>query len=353
MTPKIQVYLKDIATGDIFELPFTSINYIEELDVGQSASFTLDFISVKAVADTYNTNVQDLFTATMREIYITMDGDTIWSGVISEYNRTKAADATFQLTVAAIDYFALLQKRRTGLTTVSFSAVDPATIPWALINASQTLNPPYSDFGITEGATDTTGLSVSIDYKNAELRQEIINLSNAKQLGSFDFDIDYTKKFNVYFPTKGTVRPEIVLDDNNILADSVKIPVALNLTNSIFVMGQGINNDVASANRIASAGYLTAYKLLEDSVSDNNISDPTLLDAAGDRFLALNEAPLYQVTIKTSGDEPDIRNYGVGDTLIVNVPEEGLNYAEYRVKKRTVDIDVSGQLIVQLDMLLI
>ena len=353
MTPKIQVFLKNITTGDLFEIPFSSLNYIEELDMGQNATFTLDYIGVKAVADKYGTTVQDLFTATFREIYITMDDDIIWLGVVSEYNRSKSADGTFMLTVAAIDYFSLFQKRRTGLTTVSFSAVDPATIPWALIHASQILNPPYSDFGITEGATDTTGLSVSIDYKNAEVRQEIVNLSNAKQLGSFDFDIDYTKKFNIYYPTKGSLRPEIVLDDNNILADSVKIPVVLNLTNSVFVIGQGINNDVASANRIAAAGYLTAYKLLEDQISDNNITDPDLLNAAGDRFLALNKAPLYQVSIKTSGDEPDIRDYDVGDTLIINVPEEGLSYAEYRVKKRTVDIDVSGQMIVQLEMLLI
>ncbi len=353
MTPKIQLFLKNIASDDIFELPFTSINYIEELNVGQSATLTLDYVAIKAVATAYNTTVQALFTATMREIYITMDGDKIWQGVVSEYNRTKSADATFQLTVGAIDYFSLLQKRRTGLTQVSFIGADPASIPWTLINASQILNPPYSDFGITLGAIVSTGLSVSIAYKNAELRQEIINLSNAKQLGSFDFDIDYEKKFNVYYPTKGSVRPEIVLDDNNILADSVKIPVALNLTNSVFVIGQGINNDVAAANRIASAGYLSAYKLLEDQISDNNVSDPDILNAEGDRFLALNQSPLYQISIKHEGDDPDIRNYGVGDTLIINIPEEGLSYTEYRVKKRTVDIGFGGDITVQLDLLLI
>ena len=63
--------------------------------------------------------------------------------------------------------------------------------------------------------------------------------------------------------------------------------------------------------------------------------------------------PLYQISQKESGIDTKIKNYDVGDTLVVNVPEEGVNYQQYRVKKRTVDIDKTGQIIVQLDMLLI
>lgn len=358
-SPIIQVFVSDIATGDLFELPFTALHYIEELNNGSQATFTLDYPSIQLVAKNYNTTVQDLFSATLREIYINMTpiGSStpikIWYGVISEYNRGKDAAGGYTMSVAAIDYFSLFQKRRTGSTPTVFTSVDPASIPWNLINTSQQSNLPYSDFGITQGVIATTPLVISVTYTLAELRQEIINLSNYKQNGTFDFNIDYTKKFNTYYPTMGTVRSGIVLDDNNILADNVKIPLLLSLTNSIYVSGQGINNDVPISNRKASTSVMTAYKLLEDQISDLQISDTTLLAAEGDRFLALNQSPLYQISIKHDGSDPDITTFGLGDTLVVNVPEEGVNYQQYRLRKRTVNIDNAGAIVSQLDMLLI
>lgn len=353
LSPLIQVFVLDVGTGNLFELPYTSINYIEELNAGYSATFSLDYPSIQLVAKTYNTTVQDLFGATFREIYITMNGTKIWYGVISEYNRSKDATGQYQMSIAAIDYFSLFQKRRTGLTPVVFSNVDPATIPWNLINTSQQSLLPYSDFGIVQGVIASTPLTISITYNNAELRQEIINLSNAHQYGTFDFDIDYTKKFNTYYPIKGTVRSGIVLDDNNILSDTVKIPLLLSLTNSVFVTGQGINADVAATNRKASNAVINSYKLLEDQISDITVSDPALLAAEGDRFLSFNQTPLYQLSLKHHGTDPDITTYGIGDILTVNVPEEGIFYQQYRVRKRTVDVDAANTITCQLDMLLI
>ncbi len=350
MSPIIQVFLKDVASGNLFELPFTSISFIDELNAGKQATFNFDFMAMKDIASKYSTTVVSMFTSSLKEIWVTMNGTTIWLGVVSEYDKSRDSSANYTLSVAAIDYFALFQKRRTGLTEVDFSAVDPATIPWSLINTSQGLT--NGSYGITQGATASTGLSVTVAYKNSEIRQEIIKLSNAQTNNSFDFDIDFTKKFNVYYPTKGSVRSNIVLDDNNILANSVKIPLVLSLTNSVFVTGQGINNDQAAVNRQASA-YQTAYGLLEDVTSDINISDTNLLNALGDRFLALNEQPLYQISLKHDGADPDITTFDVGDTIIVNLPDEAISYSQYRVKKRTVDIDQSGQVISQIDLLLI
>ncbi len=355
ITPLFQVFILDVASGNLFEIPFESINCIDELNNGKSMSVQLDYPAVKSMAAAYRTTVQDLFTATFREIYVTMDGVKIWYGVVAEYNRSKDATGQYQMGIAAIDYFSLFQKRRTGLTTINFTNVDPATIPWSLINTSQqSLGAgSASDFGITQGATALTPLTITVSYKNSELRQEIINLSNYKQNGTFDFDIDFTKKFNVYYPIKGTTRTNIVLDDNNILADTIKIPLLLSMTNSIFVTGQGINDDQAGVNRKAGNSIVNAYKLLEDQIADINVTDTGLLAAEGDRFLALNQLPLYQISLKHDGKDPDVTTYDVGDTLVVNVPEEGVINQQYRVKKRTLDIDKGGQCIVQLDMLLI
>src|ERR1700704_226281 len=107
---EVLVKLLDPGTGNLFELPFSSINYVEELNAGSQATFNLDYAAVSEIAKIYGTTVRDLFTATFREIWIELDGTKIWTGVASEYNRSKDAQGTYRLALAAIDYVALLQK---------------------------------------------------------------------------------------------------------------------------------------------------------------------------------------------------------------------------------------------------
>lgn len=346
-----KLFLKHVTSGDLFELSFKSVNYVEELNNGSQATFNLDFSTIKEqVADVYNTNVKDLFTAVLSEIWIEdANANKIWFGVVSEYNRSKDAAGNYTLQVAAVDYFALFQKRRTGADDI-YTNVDPATIPWSLINTSQSKT--HGNLGITQGATVTTGLSVSAEYKYADIKQSISDLSNLKVNDSFDFDIDYTKKLNLYFPTKGTTRLNVVFDENTIVAHAVKVPVLLNITNSVFVTGQGINNDIASVNRQAADAVIAEYTLLEDVLSDTTTADTTILSNEGDRKLALEQLPLNAITIKHD-DDVDLTTYGLGDTVVVNITEENINYAQYRVKKRTVDIDESGTMIATLDLLTI
>lgn len=345
------VILKHVASGDIYELPYKTVSYVEELNNGSQATFEFDYSTIKEqVCDPYTTNPKDLFTAVLSEITVKdSNNNVLWLGVISEYNRSKDASGNYSLQVAAIDYFSLLQKRRTGSDDI-FSGVDPATIPWSLINTSQLKT--SGNLGITQGTTVTTGLSVSVELKYADIKQAITDLSNYKVNGSFDFDIDTGKKLNLYYPTKGSLRSNIVFDDNNILAHAVKIPVVLNITNSVFVTGQGINNDIAQVNRQASAPIIAEYTLLEDVISDTQTADTSTLSAEGDRKLALEELPLYLITLKHS-DDVDLTTYGLGDTVVVNITEEQISYAQYRVKKRTVDIDQTGTMVATLDLLTI
>mgnify|MGYP007135527431 CR=1 FL=1 len=52
-------------------------------------------------------------------------------------------------------------------------------------------------------------------------------------------------------------------------------------------------------------------------------------------------------------DTIDITTYGLGDTIVINIPEEGISYANYRVKKRTVDVNEANALTCQVDLLTI
>src|SRR5258708_17971208 len=136
---RIEIFIVDIGTGSKLEIPYETINYIKELNNGSTARIDFDFNAVKAICVTYNTTAQDLFTSSLREVQIFVEGTLIWLGVVSEYQRTKDATGTYTASIAAVDYFAFFQKRRTGFTEVDFIGVDPATIPWSLINTSQAM----------------------------------------------------------------------------------------------------------------------------------------------------------------------------------------------------------------------
>lgn len=351
ISPTVTLMLRDTVGGTVYELPFNTIQWINELNFGKQITLNLDYPSLKALATTYSTTVAQLFTATMREIQVYVNGNLQWLGVVTEFDISRDASGGYQVTVAGVDYFSLLQKRRTGSTMLSFTAADPATIPMSLINTSQALT--YGNLGITAGVTAVTGLAVTVTYKNAELRTEIINLSNARQLGSFDFDLDVTKKLNLYYPFMGTVRQNIILDDNNILGMTAKVPMLLSMTNSVFATGQGINNDQAVVNVQASGSTINSYTLLEDVISDPGAADTNVLSNEGSKFIQLNQLPLTMISVKHEGGDPDITTYAIGDTLTVNIPEAGVNNGLYRVKKQTIDVDQAGAITVQLDMLVV
>src|SRR5947207_2366214 len=106
------VILKHITSGDIYELPFRSLNYIEELNNGSQATFQFDYQTIKdQVATPYGTTVADLFTGVLSEIWVQNDsGIKIWFGVVTEFNWSKDMAGNHTLQIAAVDYFSLLQK---------------------------------------------------------------------------------------------------------------------------------------------------------------------------------------------------------------------------------------------------
>ncbi len=169
------VFLKHVASGDLFELPYKTVNYVEELNNGSQATFDFDFATIKEqVADVYSTNVKDLFTAVLSEMWVQDSaGNKVWFGVVADYQRTKDAVGNYTLKIACIDYFSLFQKRRTG-ASVDFSAVDPATIPWSLINTSQGLT--SGNLGITQGATASTGLTITIKINIHSMRRVLVRI---------------------------------------------------------------------------------------------------------------------------------------------------------------------------------
>lgn len=327
------VYIKNPTTGDIWELPYKSVSFTEELNKGSDAQFSFDYTTLKQLFATTNTTVLFALTGGFREIWIQKDTTKIFYGVISDYSFGRDEDSSYSLDVSAVGFFTLFNKRRTGLSRV-FSAVDAGTIAWTLINESQLSDPPYSDFGITLGLTAT---SVNRDrtLRFDNVADVIMKMSKTNLYNGFDFDIDNTKKFNVYYPQKGSNQPNIVLDDRNIVKFSFRKPLIMSLVNKVYVLGAGENDDVLYDTEVSPNDYKAVFGLLEDVVADRQIITVETLIDKGKEVLASSQAPISIPSLSHIDDDPDMLSYNLGDSLPITLPEIEYTKTYRRIYKRS------------------
>lgn len=344
----ITLIVKDVSTGNLYDLPFNSITVAEELNVGSEARLVLEFRATRQIAEKYSIDVPFLFTGGLREISIEKDGTKIYLGVITDFNLQKDNKGTLKMDIASVGFFSLLAKRRTGSKRI-FSNTDAGQIAKALIDESQTSDLPFSDFGITFG---TIQASVNRDrtFRFANIKQEITQLSNNNLKNGFDFDLDNNKIFNVFFPQKGSNRPNLVLDRQNILSWGIRKPLVLSLTNKVHVIGAGFDDEVLFVTRNSPNDYKSTFKLLEEALADRLIITAETLNDKGDRFLLDNQAPILGLTITHLDGQPNILDYEVGDLLKINIEELGIVNVFKRVFRRTLRIDSNATIIVTIDL---
>lgn len=321
--------------GTVFELPYLSSSYDEEQNKGKSARFMLDYLAVEDVANAYGTTVDFMLTGGYREIYIQKDTTKIYYGVISDYAVAKESDGKTTIQLASVDFFALLAKRIVGAKR-TFTATEASEIAWTLIDESQSSDPD-ADLGITQGTT-TTSKNRDKTFRFATVKEAIEYISNFNLKDGFDFDINTLKQFNAYYPEKGSQRANIVLDEENILSWSWRKPLTTTLTNKVYVLGEGFNDDVQYITRESDTSYKEAFTLLEDVLQGGEVSDDTL-DDKGDRHLLKYQAPISELVLTLKDDDPDILEYDLGDSLKIKIAEIGLDNVYRRVYKRSVSIE--------------
>jgi len=343
-----QLFVKDLANDRIYELPYSSLSFIEELNKGSDARFSLDYLAVEEIADKYSTDPLFVFSGGKREIWIQKEGTKIFYGLVSDFQINKNESGETNISVAAVDFITILSKRRTGAKR-EFSATDAGLIAWTLIDESQDSDPYYSDLGITQGTIQT---SVDRDrtFRFADIQYEIWQMSNENLKNGFDFGINTSKQFNVYYPTKGSQRENIYFDDQNILSWEYRKPLIMSLTNKVHVLGEGVNDDRIYETRTSSTTYRETFGLLEGILSETDVKESQTLQDRGDKFLEDNQAPLVQLTIRHEDGAPDILDYEVGDSLKINLPELDIDNSYKRVYKRTIDIDGSQKAVISLSL---
>ncbi len=352
MTSQIQIILKNIQTGDTYELPFSTFSFTEELDKSRNSSVTVDYLGLKAIADTYKVDLLTLLVGGQREIWINkINGTTItkiYYGIISDVQLTKNNFGVLEFTIGSVGHFALFAKRRTAAKRV-FSATDAAQIAWTLISESQS-NGTYANLGITSGSLPTT-VNRDETYRFGNIKDEIVNLCALNIDKGFDFDIDFNKQFQVYYPFRGSLRPDIIFDVQNIHNWTYRKSLMMALTNSVYVIGDGFNDDTTYAQVQANNDYLAAFGLLEDVITNRTQTSSNNLTDTGKKHLSYNQAPLPVLQISHIDDFPDLTSYNLGDFVLVSLPESGINNEYHRVMKRSFNIDQQLLPVVTLDLL--
>lgn len=341
----MNVYIYDPVADETYEIPYQTYTIKEEVNLGKTLQIKLDYYQVNDIAERYQTTAYSLLSGALREIYVEKDDTRIFSGVITDMSMDRGEGTDVTVSLAAAGYFNMLKKRRTAALR-AFTSTDAGDIAWTLIDESQTADPPYSDFGITQGTSPTTKTR-DRTFRFANLYDEIVQMTNNNLKDGFDCEIDDEKVFNIYYPYKGSNRPEIVLDIGNIQAISMRKPLLLNMTNKIYVLGQ---DDSTYVTRTAPDTFKTSFGVLEDVLAKREVKETTTLNDYGDQKLSTDQSPQLTMTIEHLDGEPDVLDYSVGDWLPVTFDEAGLTQVYYRVITRTIKDTAGGATTVSLGM---
>ena len=335
--PKYSVFLRDPEDGELFELLPKSYSFKEELNREPTAKVNISFEAFERLASALNTTVMAILSTSIMELYIERDGVKIFYGVLSSLDLKAGKEGERDITLKAMGFFGLFSKRIAGIPSRIFSATDAADIAWTLIDESQSSDNPYSDYGITQGASPTT-VNRDRTYRFDNVRDSIVLLSNENLDTGFDFDID--KAFNVYYPTKGSTKSNIVFDKETLDDYRWKLPLVLELANKVYAIGEGFNDDVLFETRTADAGFRSPFKTQEETLRESDIKTSATLQAKGDRRLADAEQPIDQFV----GEHFDDLVYGwdeysLGDSVIVDLPDLGMDEEVKRVNAREFKVD--------------
>lgn len=336
---QFRVFIQNGDESEKWEVPYKSFSFSEELNVDRTARFTFSDADLQGVADTYGITTEYIISAAYREIYIIDEnGNTAYSGFLDEPNVSGDKQGNTETTVTSRGFFSLFLKRVVSVLT-AYSAQDMADIAWDLISDTQALT--YGDFGITRGSHPAT-VNRDRTYQVGDIISEAIQkLSNNNILDGYDFEVNNQKQFNIFYPTKGTARPNMKLEyGHNIQTFSLRKTGILSMCNQVTVFGQDQGGEMPTQVRDADNAYKSAYFLLQDTLSEKSVSVVQTLQDKGDEYLENNKTPRKELDLTVDYETPDFTTYDIGDTIPVKIAKGSVNIDDnYRLRKRTVNDD--------------
>lgn len=300
----------------------------------------LSFEKIKELAEVTQTTTIHMLSATRREVSVFFGNTKVFDGAISSIAITPLQLGNKTIELRALGWFAFFKKRLVGKGTPTvFTNQDAGQIAWSIINASQNDDPPYSSLGITQG-TIQLSKNRNREYLFDVVYDSIVNLTRDNIIDGFDFEIDTDRKFNVFYPKKGITRDNIVFHEANTTGWRYEKSLFLDMTNTVWVLGEGMNSDILFSQRTASVSDRALFGTLEEKLKADNVTQVSTLDDKGDRLLAKKKQPIVSFQ-EVEHYEKDISflEYDVGDTVLVHMPSIDIQSEPYRVREKTFSMD--------------
>lgn len=322
--------------SQVWELPYTRMTLSEELNKGLDGNLSLSYSALDRYAEKLNTSVDGILSSEFRSWRLYRGSDLLYRGLLSHRSIEAGQTGPSTIVVYFTDYVGALGSRFTDIEDIH-SNKDSSDIAWALIDDTQSQT--NGDLGITRGTNPTTK-NRDRTFRHRNIRDAIIGMSQAKVADGYDFDIDNTLQFNVYYPSKGQSRPEIMFSDFNVLSWSSNRPLTTKLFNRVHVLGEGLGADLTAVTRENTTPMAT-WGLVEATLPEKSVSNTTELEDRGDRFLERTAEIRDTLNINTLDDRPGIDQYGLGDSVRVVIDSLGLDEM-LRLDTRTLQITPSG-----------
>lgn len=331
-----KVFLTGTSATDLYELVPKSYEFTDELNDQSTARVTMGLGELIKLATAHNTTWRAMLTTGARELYILRNDGKIYRGVISGLDFSPSTEGNTDVQIKSMSWLGVLGKRITGIPKENHASGDIGDLAWTWIDDSQNSDSPYSELGITQGASPAiSNHEKTNSFDN--VKDMIIAYSKKKIADGYDFDIDMAKAFNVY-TSKGSDKTGVVFDDRLLLDWRLKTTMISDMTNKVYVVGEGVNDDLAYVTRTASTALRDAWYTLESVVNARDVSETSTLNNKGDQALEDGKEPTDVLDIKVDESLYTWADYDIGDTIYVTIKDLALSQVGKRVVKRTFSI---------------
>lgn len=335
-----RIIIQNSTGTEKWELPSEQWSGVEELNKDRSCEFEISYAVINAVAQFYGVTPKYILSASYREVYIYDENNVlIYGGYVAEVNTSKNEKGEKAKKVTSKGFLNLLEKRLTNLVAEVkrvYTAKKASYIIKDLVNYTQAL--AYGNLGFVIGS-EANDVVNDRTFKFDTIKSAIEKLGNNETWDGVDFEVTNQKVVNTYYPIKGSTKTDFKLVDGfNIGSYDIKENLIDAMVNQVAVCGDGQGDEQVAVQRDADNVYKETFFLLQEALSEKDTGTVVNLEKKGDKYLDTYKYPKLNIQITCEYESPNFVNYGIGDSIMIEIPDEEVN-DYYRLYKRQLKND--------------
>lgn len=272
------------------------------------------------------------------ELYISRNGQIIWSGEQASDNVRLSVNDANLVTITSYTLFQMLEARLTD-EYIRFEGIDQGQILKQLVDLSQAKTD--GDFGFTFASIPAT-MSRDREYFSATIMDAFINMSN--NINGIDFWVGHDKKIHIV-PYRGIDRSNQYIFELGV--NMLEPGISNNFSspaNSVRALGAGFDADQL-VQTFTDAEARQTYKLREQRISEIDVSEAdTLLSKAQD-YASKYKQQVQAIDFKqVPNSSPAFGSLSIGDTARIRIRKGRYNInSKFRIYGYDITIGNEGE----------